>query len=374
MRDETLVTEQEGAPSPFLRESAGRFRNRRVRVPDEINLKNCGLLDSRAAAVHRATLAEFDPNDVLTYPVLQPVYGMLADRFGVDTDSLVLTAGSDPGLNLLTRAFPEVSRIVLHQPNFDGWAKFAAISGCVLDPVAPDPETGLFDLRDLARRLRAGAPAFVVVTTPHSFTGQVHGREELAELADAVGEHGSLLVVDTAYLAFTEGGEELVRGLAGLRHVVRVNTFSKSYGLSGARIAVTVAHPATARHLFDLDPEGSVSAPAVALLRRSLEEQDVFTRIWADVRRLRERFAAEVERAVPGWHARQSGGNFVTWDVPDPADAGAASRHLLERGIVVRDLSGAPGLPAAVRIAVANEAVVRQVVAALGDRYREGVA
>ncbi|GAQ50862.1 aminotransferase class I/II-fold pyridoxal phosphate-dependent enzyme [Streptomyces acidiscabies] len=368
MTDETLVTARED--SPFRRESAGRFRNRRVRVPDEINLKNCGLLDSRAAAVHRETLASFDPNDVLTYPILWPVYGMLADRFGVDVDSLVLTAGSDPGLNLLTRAFPEVSRIVLHQPNFDGWSKFAAISGCVLDPVAPDPGTGLFDLGDLARRLRAGAPAFVVVTTPHSFTGQVHGARELAELAAVVAEHGSLLVVDTAYLAFTEGGEELVRELAGLRHVVRVNTFSKSYGLSGARIAVTVAHPAVARHLFDLDPEGPVSALAVTLLRRSLEEQAVFTGIWADVRRLRERFAADVERAVPGWHARPSGGNFVTWDVPDRAAAGAASRYLLERGIVVRDLSGAPGLPAALRIAVANEAVARRVVAALGDWQR----
>ncbi|MEU7060483.1 aminotransferase class I/II-fold pyridoxal phosphate-dependent enzyme [Streptomyces sp. NPDC046197] len=374
MTDETLVTAQERASSPFQRESTGQFRNRRIRVPNEINLKSCGLLDSRAAAVHRATLAMFDSNDVLTYPILQPVYSTLADRFGVDVDSLVLTAGSDPGLNLLTRAFPGVSRIVLHQPNFDGWAKFAAISGCVLDSVAPDPETGLFNLRDLARRLYGGAPAFVVVTTPHSFTGQVHGAEELAELAAAVAEHGSLLIVDTAYLAFTEGGEELVRELAGLRHVVRVNTFSKCYGLSGARIAVTIAHPAIARHLFDLDPEGSVSTLALALLQRSLREQAVFTRIWADVRQLRERFATEVERAVPGWHARPSGGNFVTWDVPDRTVAVAASRYLLDQGIVVRDLSGAPGLPAAVRIAVANQPVVRRVVAALGGWYRGEVA
>ncbi|MEU1301522.1 MULTISPECIES: hypothetical protein, partial [Streptomyces] len=31
--------------------------------------------------------------------------------------------------------------------------------------------------------------------------------------------------------------------------------------------------------------------------------------------------------------------------VPDRTAAGAASRHLLDQGIVVRDLSGAPGLP-----------------------------
>ncbi|MFQ6200395.1 hypothetical protein, partial [Streptomyces sp. NPDC000405] len=66
MTDETLVTAQERASFPFRRESTGQFRNRRIRVPNEVNLKSCGLLDSRAAAVHRATLAVFDSNDVLT--------------------------------------------------------------------------------------------------------------------------------------------------------------------------------------------------------------------------------------------------------------------------------------------------------------------
>jgi histidinol-phosphate/aromatic aminotransferase/cobyric acid decarboxylase-like protein len=365
MIGDSLVATPDRIRSPFLQDSPGRFRNRRVRVPGEVNLKSCGLLDARATAVHRASLAQFDPAEALVYPILGPVYAELADHFRVDVDSLVLTAGSDPGLNLLTRAFPAVSRIVLHQPNFDGWTKFAAISGCVLDPVPPNPASGEFDLRDLAARLRNGPPAFVVVTTPHSFTGQVHRGEALARLAAEVRRHGSLLVVDTAYLAFTEYGEELVHELTGLRHVVRINTFSKCYGLSGVRIAVAVAHPATARHLFDLDPEGSVSAFAVALLRGALRRHEVFTEIWDDVRRLRDVFAVELERALPGWRARPSGGNFVTWDVPDRESASSATRFLLGRGIVVRDLSGAPGLPAAVRIAVGNESTVRLVTEAL---------
>ncbi|MFE6049871.1 aminotransferase class I/II-fold pyridoxal phosphate-dependent enzyme [Kitasatospora sp. NPDC056446] len=359
--------------SPFLRPSAGLFRNRRTRRPGEVNLKSCGLLHPRAAAVHAQTLGQLDPVDVLTYPDYRPAYAMLAERLGTTPDSLVLTAGSDPGLGLLTRAFPSVTRIVLHHPNYDGWSKFARIAGCEPDPVPADPATGRFVLGDLLPRLRQGPPAFVVVTQPHSLTGQVHEARQLAELAEAVGAHGSLLVLDTAYLAFTEGGEELVRGLTGLRHVVRVNSFSKCYGLSGARIAVLVAHPATARHLFDLDPEAPVSAVALALLQGSLRRHGVFEEVWAEVRGLRARFAERVEEALPGWRSRPGGGNFVTWDVPGPGQAASATGHLHEHGIVIRDLSGLPGLPAALRIAVADGPTVDRVVDLLRT-WREGFA
>jgi histidinol-phosphate/aromatic aminotransferase/cobyric acid decarboxylase-like protein len=277
-------------------------------------------------------------------------------------------------LGLLTRAFPSVTRIVMHHPNYDGWMKFAHIAGCSLDLVPPDPDTGRFVLDDLLTRARQGPPGFVVVTQPHSFTGQVHDADSLAALAEAVGAHGSLLIVDTAYLAFTEGGEDLVRDFMGRRHVVRVNSFSKSYGLSGVRIAVVVAHPATARHLFDLDPEAPVSAVALALLRGSLRQHEAFEEIWAEIRDLRGRFAARVEEELPGWRARPSGGNFVTWDVPDADQAAGATAFLHDNGFVVRDLSSLPGLPAAVRIAVADAPTVDRVTELLGTWRRRAAA
>ncbi|MFF8694415.1 aminotransferase class I/II-fold pyridoxal phosphate-dependent enzyme [Streptomyces sp. NPDC015144] len=348
--------------SPFRLPSAGgRFRSTRTRGPGEVNLKSAGLLHPRAADVHRRTLDELDPADILTYPVLRSTYAMLAERLDVPASWLVLTAGSDPGLSLLTRAFPAATRIVLHTPYYDSWEKFSHIAGCALDTVRPHAGTGRFVLDDLAARLRQGPPAFVVVTQPHSFTGQLHTAAELGALADTVAEHGSLLVVDTAYLAFAEGGEDTVRDVTGRPHVVRVNSFSKSYGLSGARAAVLVTHPATAEHLFDIDPESPVSGVTLALLRSALAQHTVFEEIWAEVRMLRERFAREIEEMLPGWRSRAGAGNFVTWDVPDPAQAAGATAYLREHGYVVRDVSGRPGLPAAVRISVTDEPNARQV-------------
>ena len=368
----TLSVSGAAQASPFLAPSqGGLFRRTRISRPGEVNLKSTGLLHPRAAELHRRTLGAIDPLDVLTYPVLGAMYTTLAERLGIAAEGLVLTAGSDPGLGLLVRAFPAATRVVTHHPTYQGWDKFARIGNCRIDGVPPDPDTGRFVLSDLLTRLLPGPPAFVVVTLPHSLTGQVHGAGELGALADEVTRHGSLLVVDTAYLAFTEGGEDLVRGLMGRPGVVRVNSFSKCYGLSGARISVIATDPDTACHLFDIDAEGSVSGAALALLDASLRRHDVFEEIWAEIRELRGELAERVEARMPGWRARPSGANFVTWDVPDAAEAAGATAFLYDQGYVVRDLSGLPSLPAAVRIAVADRPTVGHVAELLGRWRRE---
>ncbi|MFF4607853.1 aminotransferase class I/II-fold pyridoxal phosphate-dependent enzyme [Streptomyces sp. NPDC001339] len=353
-------------PWPFGKPGTGMFRNDRSRLENEVNLRSCGLLHPRAAEFHTETLQGLDPVEIMTYPVYRETYALVAEHLGVDPGSLVLTAGSDPALDLIVRSFP-LARIVIHTPNFGGWAKFAHIGKQTIDHVAPDPDSGGFRLADLLTALRKGPRAIVVVTQPHSYTGQVHDAQELTDLARGVGEHGSLLVLDTAYLAFTHGGEELVRGVAGQPHVLRVNGFSKGYGLSGARIAAVVGHPRTVNRVFDLDPEAAVSGIAMALLRAALRHDEYFQAIRDEIRHLRERFARLVESAVPGWRARESGGNFVAFDVPDPAQARAATSRLLRHGFITRDMSGLPSLPAAVRIAVADEPSALRVVDILGD-------
>lgn len=162
-----------------------------------------------------------------------------------------------------------------------------------------------------------------------------------------------------------------MRGLVGLPHVARVNSFSKSHGLSGARVAALALHPDQADRLFDLDPEAPVSGVSLALLRAALGAPELFTEVQAEVRRLRDVFGTLVEQALPGWRARPSGGNFVTFDVPEPALAASAFAFLHKHGYVTRDLSELPGLPAALRIAVSDEETVHRVTALLAEWRRE---
>ena len=172
-------------------------------------------------------------------------------------------------------------------------------------------------------------------------------------------------MLDTAYLAFTEGGEQLVRSVVGLPQVVRVNSFSKSHGLSGARIGVLALHPDRAKNLFDLDPEATISGVTLALLRSALNEPGLFATIHAEVRQLRGVLTRRMSESLSEWTARSSGGNFVTFDVPEPEAAADACAHLREHAVITSDLSGLPGLDAAIRIGVGNEQTTGRVVSLL---------
>ncbi|GAA1972827.1 aminotransferase class I/II-fold pyridoxal phosphate-dependent enzyme [Kitasatospora viridis] len=353
-----------GGP-PRVAAAADVPRYVRVRRPGEVNLKTCELLLPSVARFHTAALRTLDAADVLAYPGFEPAYEQVAAHFRVPPETLLLTPGSDPAIALLARAHAP-GRLVLHTPNFEGWERYARLYGLATDAVPPRPD-GRFDTGDLLAALHRGAPALVVLTTPHGHTGQVHDAAELTALARGVAEHGSLLVLDTCYLAFTEGGEELVRPLLGQPHVVRVNGFSKSHGLAGARVAALVAHPETADYLARFNPESPLSGTALALLRAALADPAFFAATWAEVRRLRELLAEQVVKALPGWRARPSGANFVAFDAVDRAAADAAYSGLMDRHIRTRNLSGLPGTPAAARIAVADEPVIARVAAALAE-------
>lgn len=352
------------------------LRHTRERRPGELNLKSCELLHPLIALFHAETMRTASPWDVVAYPIYEDTYAQVARHLGVPVEELVLCPGSEPAIALLVRAFAPI-RIVAHAPLFEAWERYAQLYGCAVHPVPPREDGGRLDVADLITALRGGPPSLVVLTQPHGHTGQVFGAGEVTALAEAVSAHDSLLIVDTCYLAFVAGGEATVQATTGLPHVVRVNSFSKAFGLAGARIAAVATHPDTADYLLRFNPESALSGIALTLLRAALRRPEVFASIWTDVRRLRDLLASKVERALPGWLARPGGANFVTFDVPSRAQADLVYVGLLGRGIRTRNLSGLPGLPAAVRISVPSEHAVRCVVDALdglpgGQDARQG--
>ncbi len=335
-------------------------RHVRTRRPGEVNLKSCELLHPEVDALHAGLLRAIDPGDVVFYPLYQSTLDQVGAHLGVPSDRILISAGSDSAIALLITAFARGGRLVIHNPSYEGWQRYAALNGTAIDFVTPDAD-GEPAVCDLLRAVTAGPPAMVVLTQPHSPTGRVFDGDEIARLSAAVAKHGSLLVLDTCYLAFSESGEQTVREVALAPHVVRVNSFSKAFGVAGARLAAVVADPRLEGYLARWQPEGAVSGVSLALLRGALSSVTLFQGIWEELRGGRQQLADRIQADLPGWHARPSGGNFVAFDVPTAAEAGAAYSHLLEHGIRTRDLSGLPGLTAALRIGLAATPILDQV-------------
>ncbi|HWX09556.1 MAG TPA: aminotransferase class I/II-fold pyridoxal phosphate-dependent enzyme, partial [Gaiellaceae bacterium] len=165
----------------------------------------------------------------------------LAERHGVAFEEIVVGAGADAVIDLLSQATLEPGdEIVCGWPSFASYVLDAAKLGAVSKKVPLRAHT--YDLEAL---LAAVGPRtkLVYVCHPNNPTGTSNGREDLLGFLDHVPEH-VLVVLDQAYFEYiddpdyADGIEEHFK--AGRRLVV-LRTFSKIYGLAGLRVGYGVA-------------------------------------------------------------------------------------------------------------------------------------
>jgi len=339
-------------------------RRERAHRPGELNLKSCELLQPRIQRWLRERLRSLSESDVIAYPLSRPAHDAVAGHLGRRSEEVLLSPGTDHAIRVVSEALcAPAGRLVISDPHFDRWRHYAVQDGYHLDAVAM-PERAPVAVGALIDRLRAGGPAVLAVTQPDSLTGHLLRGDELAELADAAGRHGSLLVLDTCYLAFAEAGEDTLSSVAGRRDVLRINSFSKSLGLAGARIGALCGDQALIDYLARWGIDGMISGISLRLLVLALGDLAVFQSAWAEVRTAREALGRGLPAVLPGWQARPSEANFVAFDAT-AEQATEVYDALLAAGIRTRLLSGLPGLPGGLRIATPSTAAVDQVLAAI---------
>lgn len=254
---------------------------------------------ARPGAIARA-LADVNEYAHGGYPELLRA---IASYNGVDPDQVVLGAGADDLILLCARTFAGPDEVVAiePEPTYPLFRTAAGLAGAV---VGPD------------------APALTFTCRPNNPTG------ELGPLPDA-----RPLVVDEAYHEYS--GETAVGLLE--QGVVVLRTFSKAFGLAGARVGYALADRETALELNLRQAPLPVSGVSAALALAALASPpDVSAQLEE-----RARLAAGL-RAL-GLEPPASHANFLYVPLDDPAPLAEA---LLRSGVVVRVL------PEAIRISV----------------------
>ena len=271
----------------------------------------------------------------------------LAEKHGVGLEQVVVAAGADGVIDLLSQATLDPGDdVVCGWPSFASYVLYAAKLGAESRKVPLVDQT--YDLDGL---LAAIGPRtkLVYVCHPNNPTGTGNGRAELARFLDDVPEH-VLVVLDQAYFEYIDDpdyADGIVEHFKNGRRIVVLRTFSKIYGLAGLRVgygiapADVVVATSKVRRAFD------VTATAQAAALASLAD---------DAEIARRRAANAVGRAQLEGILREHGlepagpalGNFLYTEV---GDGRAVFEQLLRQGVIVRPLAGF-GAPGAIRITV----------------------
>ncbi|QXJ25686.1 histidinol-phosphate aminotransferase family protein [Actinomadura graeca] len=361
------VASGDGVPFPTRRDVWELRWAPRWQRDGVLNLKSCELRHPTASRLVRAAADRLTPDDLTCYPYQQALLADLRDHHGHEPSGILLTAGSDSAVGLVVDALAAGGAgLILHEPTFESWRYYAALRAVpVVGCAALDAGAARLDVSRLHSTMADHPPAVVVVTNPGSPSGLLLSPEQIAETAEAARRAGHLLVIDECYGAFT--GVTHVPLVASAPHLLVVCSYSKTFGLAGARVASVLGSPALVAYLSRFRPDSTVSATALALLRAVLRERDAFAEVWRDVRAIRSAFVRDVLAGHPGWSALDPGGNYVTFRTGDRAVPGRMTRHLDDHDVRVRPLDGIPGLEGCLRVSLADAPAMRRVAALMRD-------
>lgn len=182
--------------------------------------------------------------------------------FHVGPENVVVTFGAGQSLMSAMQAILNPSdEIIVPNPCFANYFGYISLAQGV--PVLlPTYEKDKFHVKaeNIASRITDKTRA-IILNSPCNPTGSVMPREDLKEIAELAKKHDLIVVSDEPYefILFDGNRHSSIAALPGMfERVVTVNSFSKTYAMTGWRIGYTVAVPELIKAMTLL--QGSLSA------------------------------------------------------------------------------------------------------------------
>lgn len=195
----------------------------------------------------------------------------LAVKNNVRKDNILVAAGSTEVLDLILRyAASQQGNFVLAYPTYSYWSDPVVRMG-LERKVVPLTKDKKMDLPAMLKAIN-GETKFVYVCNPNNPTGTVCDKDELLRFVNEASKQ-TLVIVDEAYIDYTTQ-PSLVSESVQNKNLVVVKTFSKIYGLAGARIGYMIAHSRTMEKIASLQSwnNGSVAVVSAAAAMASLSD------------------------------------------------------------------------------------------------------
>lgn len=289
------------------------------------------------------------------YPEPQPpeIVSRLAALYGVTPDRVLVTRGSDEGIDLLVRAFCRAGQdsILITPPTYGMYSVAAGIQGAgvVAVPLVREKDFSL----DADAVLAAVTPAvkLVFLCSPNNPTGQLLDRDSVLRIVETLAGR-AVVVIDGAYAEFA-GAPSLTEELRSHANLVLLRTLSKAFGLAGARVGVTLAAPELIAVLQKIIAPYPIPTPVAQAALAALAPDAIAAerRAVLEILAERRRLAAELPRLPFVRQVWPSDANFLLVEVDDSARVMQLARAT---GLVIRDRS--KDVPNTVRITIGSRA------------------
>jgi histidinol-phosphate aminotransferase len=267
----------------------------------------------------------------------------LAKLHGVGIEHIVVGSGIDDLLGLIIRAFVEPGDVV--------------VTAAGAYPTVPFHIAGYGGRQELVRYLDDAGGLRNDLDALAEAANRANARLVYLAILDKL-PSGSLLLLDEAYIELAPIDDPsdpamLLPMNPDDPRLLRLRTFSKAYGMAGARVGYAIGRPEVIAAFDRIRLHFGVNLVAQMGALAALEDTDYLRYVAAEVARGREEYAALAREL--GMIPQPSATNFVAMDVGSPERARALLAALAEQGVFIR-MPGAPPLDRCVRVTVGTPA------------------
>ena len=207
------------------------------------------------------------PDDLI--PVLKK---SIATHWNVGEENILLGAGSSEIIGLAClHVSKQKGDVITTEPSYKVWNNQASAFGLNFKR-NPLPRNGNIDIEKLYGPVTP-ATRMIYICNPNNPTGTFLEVNDVEKFALTAAKQ-TMVFIDEAYAEYAK-----LKTLAPIAinnpNIIVAKTFSKVYGLAGARIGYAIAHPQTIKTLSSYQPwpDGSVSAVSASAAMASLKDQ-----------------------------------------------------------------------------------------------------
>lgn len=281
-----------------------------------------------------------------------------AAAFGVKADQVMIGNGSDELILLLCMALARPgAKVMIPVPTFAMYRILGLNNGLKVVEVPLDDAFDL-DLPVMLNMMAAERPVLTFLAWPNNPTGNSFTREKIETI---LRESPGIVVVDEAYFHFS--GETFLPLLGRYDNLVILRTLSK-VGLAAMRIGLLIGPPELVHELNKVRLPYNLNALSQAAAGFYLDEEGAFLEQVEEIRRQRSELFAAME-ALPGIHPRPTTANFIFFSCDFDPDR--VYSQLMERGILIKNLSAPGKMKGFMRVTVGTREENREFIEALRD-------
>jgi histidinol-phosphate aminotransferase len=255
----------------------------------------------------------------------------LAAKHACKIENIVVGSGVDELLGLMCRTYGAPGdRALMSYGSYPTFRFHVIGHGLELVTVPPFAD-GAVDIDAMLAAARERRPKIVYLANPDNPSGSFVDRDVVARLQAGL-PPDALFVLDEAYADFVTGGTLLPDPID--ERTIRLRTFSKAYGMAGARIGYALASREAIAVFQKIRNHFGVNRTAQIGALAALEDRAFVAGVTAEVVRGRDEYHAFA--ATLGVRTLPSQTNFVCFEIGTRQAAEQMMHGLLERGVFVR--------------------------------------